>query len=77
MHHKREVQAIVFYVKKDELDRINVDQYATPGFANNFLMTIDPESNQNTLDILKATFAQGYRGMYDCCIIDFVTFKYT
>ena len=60
MHHKETVHSIVFHIKKDK--KLTVDQYATPGFANEFLYSVDPDTKQNALGVLKQTLANAYNG---------------
>lgn len=50
---------MVIYIKKDK--KITLDEYSTPGFANDFLNDKGADG-MSTLDMLKETLTEAFKG---------------
>lgn len=61
MHDKEETHSIVLHIKKGV--KYTIDEYATPGFASEFLNSKDPTTNQSTLAFLKQALVNAHQGM--------------
>ena len=62
MHEKESTHSIVLHIKKG-VKKYTIDEYATPGFASEFLNSLDPTTNKSTLAFLKQALVNAHQGM--------------